>query len=67
MELRLIEKEDLPQYKLDMQEAFQLGAAEGGFHSTEFFNARHPDPNCPEDACEDGYFEGMFHFQKATK
>ncbi len=38
-----------------------------GFHITEFFNARHPDPNSPEDEYEDGYFEGMFHFQKVMK
>ena len=30
VELRLLEKADLPQYKSDMQEAFQLGALEGG-------------------------------------
>lgn len=28
--LRLLEKRDLPQYKADMQGAFQLGAQEGG-------------------------------------
>ncbi len=31
MTLELIQKEDLPQYKADMQEAFQLGAVEGGY------------------------------------
>ncbi len=31
MELLLVQKEDLPQYKVDMQEAFLLGAIEGGF------------------------------------
>ncbi len=31
IELLLVQKEDLPQYKADMQEAFQLGAVEGGF------------------------------------
>lgn len=30
LELCLLEKEDLPQYNADMQEAFQLGAQEGG-------------------------------------
>ncbi len=36
-----------------------------GFYITEFFNARHPDPSSPEDEYEEeGYFEGMFHFQK---
>lgn len=30
LELRLLEQEDLPCYKADMQEAFQLGAQEGG-------------------------------------
>ena len=31
LELLLAEKEDLAQYKADMQEAFQLGAMEGGY------------------------------------
>ncbi len=31
MELLLVQKEDLPHYKQDMQEAFRLGAIEGGF------------------------------------
>lgn len=31
LELCLLEKADLPQYTADMQEAFQLGAREGGF------------------------------------
>ena len=31
LELRSLEEEDLLQYKLDMQEAFQLGALEGGY------------------------------------
>ena len=30
LELCLLEKEDLPRYKADMQEAFQLGAQEDG-------------------------------------
>ncbi len=31
LELLLVEEQDFSQYRLDMQEAFQMGAVEGGF------------------------------------
>ena len=34
-----------------------------GFHITEFWNGKHPDPNMPEEYIGDGS-EGMFRFQK---
>ena len=34
-----------------------------GFHITEFFNEKHPMPDCPDDFIGDGN-EGMFGFKK---
>lgn len=35
-----------------------------GFHVVEYFNKFHPDPNDPDDIEDDGYFDGMFRFEK---
>ncbi len=35
------------------------------FHIVDFYNPRHPEPNCPEDAEHEGdEFDGMFGFEK---
>lgn len=40
-----------------------------GFHIVEFFNQYHPDPNDDEiyEEPDNGYFEGMFRFEKVMK
>lgn len=40
-----------------------------GFHITEYFNARHPDPHFPQEEAGDypGEDGGLFKFEKVTK
>ena len=66
LELRLLEQEDLPQYKADMQEAFQLGAQEGGcladgelvLPEAEIDSSLHTEGAVAYQAVEDGRMVG---------
>lgn len=73
-ELRPVEDSDLPSFKAYAQiwrtctPYFELRNIHFyvnvcGFRIVEFFNEKHPMPDCPEDFIGDGN-EGMFEFEK---